>query len=144
MPAKTYTCALCKETVSRRKSLSLEVLGAGDGRACRKHPEVVELVRALEEQRQVEWQRQEEQRSMNETFYKLRVMSAASMCRSLHTVRGLDPETFYARLRLAGYPHNMINDIRDEVDRLGGPLMDEQETLTAVVGAMALRRKGLV
>ncbi|MBT6691352.1 hypothetical protein HOB10_03405 [Candidatus Parcubacteria bacterium] len=80
---------------------------------------------------------------LDQATRSLRVMGAATMLRSLHTLRGVTPESFYTRLRLVGHPEDMIEDIQVEVERQGGPLMSEDETFSAVVGAMELRRRGL-
>ena len=143
MPPKMVTCALCGQEVSKRKSLSLKALGLGEGRACREHPQVQELVQALEEKREIQWQEDETNRAMAETMRKLRVMSCVSLIRVGYSIRGVDPETLYARFRLVGYPPDMIDEIRDEVDRQGGPQMSEDEIFGAVVGAMDLKKRGI-
>jgi len=144
MPPKVYTCVICGQTVTRRKSLSLETLGGGEGRACRDHQQVADLVQTMEELKEAQHQRQEEELMMSEVIRKLRVMSAATTLRILHSTGGLSPETFYARLRMVGYPNDMIKDIHNEVDHQGGPLMNQEELLSAMIGAVDLHRRGVV
>lgn len=59
MGFKTYTCQICGEQVSKKKSLSLKELESRDGRACKHHDKVQELLEAEEKhQEELEYSKQ--------------------------------------------------------------------------------------
>lgn len=77
MPPKTFTCVICNQEVSKRKSLAFS-----DGRACRDHEEVKEMVRMAEEQAKME----KIDRDINE---KMAVIMLTEQIRVFHTVKGM-------------------------------------------------------
>lgn len=134
MSPQTITCALCGLQINKRQSLSLETLGIGQGRACRGHPEIQELIVALQSKQKLRWE-------LDKAQLKMRIMSAASMVRVLHTAIGLPTDRLYMKLEIAGLKPEEIQMVRREVDRLGGPLMGEDEALMATITAMDILRR---
>ncbi len=134
MPPQMITCVFCGTLVSKRQSLSLETLGVGQGRACRGHTQVTELVTALQLQREM-------QRSMDEVQLRLRVMSAVVMIRILHTFQGVPVDLLYHKMTRAGFKPAELRMIRDEVARSGGPLMSADETTVAAFMAIEIIRR---
>ena len=137
MPPKTYKCMICGEEVSKRKSLFMGSLNGGEGRACRKHQEVIDLLKNHQEEMEIK-----------ETIEKagriMRVISGAAFVRMCHTLYGVRPEFIYWRFRGAGYPEDLIQDIKTEVDRQGGSQMTNDEIQEAAVMAVVMREKGMV
>jgi alkylhydroperoxidase family enzyme len=119
-------CRLCAQEVSKRSTLSLDVLGAGGGRACRSHKQVAQLADQLAETLRIKRQWTAAERN-------LRIISAVAGIQVLVTVTGITESVMYARLRMAGYDEGMLAEIRREVDRLGGPALS-----TVELGAMML------
>jgi hypothetical protein len=134
MPVPTVTCVFCKKSVTKRSTLALDVLGAGDGRACRTHEEVAALVAQCAT-------REKLKRDLSEAERKLRIRVAAAGVRVVNTLTGVGEECIYLRLRFAGYDDRMINDIRKEVIARGGPVMTVQEMGASILEGMALYAK---
>lgn len=134
MPIPQVVCALCGKTVSKRSTLSLEALGGGDGRACRDH----EVVRTLAQECAAAARLK---RDLSVIERRLRVMSAAAGIRVMCTATRIDPELLYYRLRSAGYPDTIIEEIKKEIDLLGGPIMSTKELGEAMLIGMMLNEK---
>jgi hypothetical protein len=123
MPIPTVQCALCGKEVTKRSTLSLAALGSDNvGRACRNHEEIALLVQALEEQTKAK-------RELREIDQALRIMSAAAMVRMSCSLYHVSPETLYARFQMAGILPGVIEKVKAEVARLGGPIMTSEEIL---------------
>ena len=137
MPVKTVTCVICNQEVTKRSTLSLKELGAGqEGRACRAHPEVQELQTALEEKRQT-------QEALAKFKRQMQVMNGIQMVRVYHSLRRMPVELIYYRLEQNGYPRDVIEEIKAGVAKEGGPLMSETEIVDAIAMAAVLKQRGL-
>lgn len=134
MPPKMVQCAFCGDSVSKRQSLSLKELGAGDGRACRKHPEVQEMIAALQEKRAMD-------EAMDAANRTMRILSGVSMIRVMHSFQGVPLHFLYQRLRQVGYTEDMIDEVRTEVDRQGGAQMSDGERFTTVISAVEWQKR---
>ncbi|MBT4849683.1 hypothetical protein HON36_02435 [Candidatus Parcubacteria bacterium] len=144
MPPKMYNCTLCGNEVSRRQSLSLKSLGGGDGRACRDHDLVVQL---LEQQRQAsekQFRRAEEERVIRDVSRTMRIMQGTALVRMMHSIHGTSPERIYAQMRFKGWPREDIEEVRQQVADQGGPQMSEDEIQEALFMAVHLTNKGLI
>jgi len=126
MPVPMVQCKLCKEMVNKRSTLSLLVLGAGDGRACRKHEEVAKLVDLLADLER----HKREQRAFDRAA---RILIAAAGVRVSVSFLGISEEELYRQFNLAGYDEGMLTEIRQAVRERGGPIMTPQE-----IGAITL------
>lgn len=136
MPAQMVQCIVCRKVVSKRSTLSLRELGGGDGRACRIHQLVQDLVESQNQRRQEEKVAQEVDRAM-------KIMTGAALVRNLHTFSSVPPDFIYARLRSRGYSSDIIEGIKAEVDRQGGPVMSEDDVGKAAAMAMMFKKKDL-
>lgn len=132
MPVKTCQCALCGKTVSRRSTLSLENIGGGEGRACREHEEVINLLSSKEKQQK--WEKES-----REAIQILQAFSLAAAVRAMHTFQGIPPEVIYFRVKRNGMPVEVIDRAKKLVADQGGPLMTTKEVEEAVIGAAFLR-----
>ena len=126
MSVKTIVCELCGKEVTKRKSLSLKEIGLGDGRACRDHTEVVEAVERMQEA-------QRQRKVSQEAHEIMQVISIASCVRVYSTVRGMDPEYIYYKLKMQGVPKRVIDKAKEEVSKQGGPKMSSDEMLTSMI-----------
>lgn len=102
---KEIICNICGETVTKRKSLAFK-----DGRACREHQEVVDMVKSRI--------REEDMKKIDE---KMSLISAVSMVRVLHTVRGIPVTPLLWQIRdKKGI--EFYRKVVDEIDRLGAKI----------------------
>lgn len=134
MPPKMFSCTLCGKEVSKRQSLSLESLGGGKGRACRDHEIVVQLV----EQKKLET---EEQELLQKVGSALRIMQGTALIRVMHTIHGVPTELLYNRLRMAGWPREDIEKVREQVAEQGGPQMSREEIQDSIFMAVHLHQR---
>lgn len=125
------TCRICKQDVSRRSTLDLAALGAGEGRGCRTHEMVAQLVDACAAAAQ-------EQRAIQTIKLAIDVMVMAAGIRVMATVSGVPAEVFYSRIAAAGHTRAVVDEVRAEVERLGGPIMTPEELGEALLTAMML------
>jgi len=133
VPVATVSCIVCKQEVSKRSTLSLEVLGIGEGRACRSHQMVADAVQAYTDTIFL-------RRQLSAVQHRMRVMSAAAGIRILTTL-GQPTELLYMRLRGRGFTDALIEEIRAEVQAQGGPTMTLAELGEAALTAMVLQEK---
>lgn len=126
MPIQMVECAFCHKTVTKRSTLSLEQLGAGKGRACRNHEEIVQLVQALTDITELK-------RKLHECDRNMLVIYAAAAVRVMFTLCKVQPDVSYTRMRFAGVSTGDIQAIQNEVAIQGGPLMSPVEIATAIV-----------
>ena len=106
-------------------------LGAGDGRACREHDFVANLV----EEHQADMQAQ---RDLDKAAQVLRVMMGAATVRVMYSIHGVDPALIYARMLLVGHPPSFIAEVKQGVERLGGPLMSDADISDTVMSAVSI------
>lgn len=109
MPPKMVTCCICKHEVSKRKSLAW-----GEGRACREHKEVQDMVRekAME---------QEQHTIMAEMNDAMRYMMAVSFVRVYHTMLGIPVSILMMRV-----PKDIKAKVRKEVEKRGAIVSDDE------------------
>lgn len=134
MPVKMVICTICQDEVTKRSTLSLKELGFGEGRACRKHEKVKQLVEALHENQQQaeDWQQLD---------WNMRIMFGAAFVRTTHTFIGMPLWIIYGRFEELGYPGDLIEAIKIRVAEEGGPKMSEEEILnTAAMTAVMIQR----
>jgi len=124
MSSKTFTCVICGEEVSKRKSLSFK-----DGRACRHHEELQKALKEAEEEKL--WKKAEE---------NMRVISMAACVRSLHTLRGYPVELCYMRVR-EQMGKDMADKVRAAVEEQGGPKISQKEMQESIAawGSLMVR-----
>lgn len=137
---KKVICVICGCEVSKRSTLSLVPVGQ-DGRACRSHEEVRQMVNSIEEMRQKKKKDSEVQAKMEKVTNNLRVIQGAATVRALHTVHGVPAEVLYARMRLRGWPGELVAEIKKEVARQGGPKMSQEEVLTSMMAYGELQKR---
>lgn len=107
-------CQICCKKVTKRKSLSLEVLGGGTGRACRTHLEVQALVaEARESGRQ---QRFDE---------RLQILTLAAQVRFAVRLLGMAPIDCYRQMEEHKIPFTLIEGTKREV-RMRSELTPEE------------------
>jgi len=119
-----FKCEICGGQVSRRKSFSLKELGGGNGRACRHHPEVVELIKKLGEETL--------KRDVAGFIRNFQVQALVAGIRVLYTLYGIWPETIFSYMRHRRVEPQMIQATRDELVRAGSWRMNTEEILSAV------------
>lgn len=134
MPAKMVNCVLCNELVSKRSTLSLKELGYGEGRACRTHKVVSDLV----ESKRVE---EKETRQIERAERKIRIISHAAFVRAMHTIQGWPEEYIYGLIRAKGFSKDHIKQVREMVASLGGPLMRQEEVLASILARSTMMEK---
>jgi len=120
MPQKTFTCVVCNNEVSKRKSLAFS-----DGRACRDHEEVQEMVRQVEEQAEME----KIDRNINE---KMAVIMLTEQIRVFHTMKGIPVWFLLERaermIRNSGWDLKVLDQIKEELKERGEKIsMDEMQ-----------------
>ncbi|NQT50143.1 hypothetical protein HQ571_05600 [Candidatus Kuenenbacteria bacterium] len=71
----------------------------------------------------------------------MRTISGAAMVRSLHTIHNISVDLVYARMRLRGWPAELIEDIKREVAKRGGPKMSDNEVLTSLMAHGELQKR---
>lgn len=138
MGYKVFTCVICNKQVSRRKSFDLQGLNGKEGRACRDHPEVIEMVRKKLDEAEM-LKRIEEEMKKGERI--LRVIAASAYIRVTHTVHGVDPDIIYSNFRRSGMPDDMIEEVKAQVENSGGPLMSIDELLNSMAAFMSALKK---
>lgn len=134
MGVPMITCALCGKSVTKRSTLSLEVLGAKNGgRACRSHDEVAQLVEALQKMQEEGWLLKKAER-------QIQLLATAAAVRVLHSMFGESLETIYLRFEMI-HGKAFVDDVRADVDRLGGPVMSYCDILSSVFVASDIARR---
>ena len=136
MPPKMFTCALCGHEVSKRKSLAFS-----DGRACRDHEEVQEMIRRAEEQAKIEKIDKEKiDKEMNEN---LMVFMYSEQIRVLHTINGLPLSFLYDRIRQFMERSNIdlkvLDLIKEEVEERGAKI-SVKEIQESMMSWMVMQR----
>ena len=125
MSCDLFCCKVCKAQVSRRNSFSLKKFTGEDGRVCRKHRMVIELLQEkLDEnrlRRQVMW---------FATRYQLAALIAG--IRLLYTLYGVPAEEVFNFMRHRRMDFNKIQEAKDALFRAGSPLMTAEEAYSAV------------
>lgn len=111
MPPKTITCCICGKEISKRKSLQFR-----DGRACRDHQEVIEVV----EKNKKELEDIETIRKVNET---MQVLALTCQVRLLIHCGG--PAAFLLQRVESVFGSSVATKVRHEVKQRG-PLTDEE------------------
>jgi hypothetical protein len=134
MAVKMVECVLCGETVTKRNTLSMREIGGDRGRACRSHPQVQELQKTAESERQ-------SRKSLEDVSRRIRVMMGIAAVRMMHSIRGMPVEFVYSNL---GQTHSKyeMTEIRAGVEEQGGPLMTPDEVTTSVLSALEMRKRG--
>ena len=118
MPPKTFTCVVCSNEVSKRKSLAF-----GKGRACRDHEEVQAAIKQAEEQAEAE----KLAKNADEAWT---VITMAEKVRVLHSVRGVPLSVLYGDIRQlikrAGADDCILDKIKAHVDERGAVISAEE------------------
>jgi len=130
MPPKTFTCKICGKEVSKRKSWAYE-----GGRACREHEEV-QAAKELERQAQEKKISDEE---TNKAVEEMQVVSMTAAIRTAHTLHGIPVQVMLTRFQLSGTSAKVLKRIREELDKLGAKMSDE-EVGTAMVDAVVTNK----
>jgi len=137
MSVPMVTCEICHQEVTKRSTLSLESLDLGGviglGRACRSHEQVTQALAAKIEQEKLRG-------LITLASAGLRIMSGAASVRVLHTFFKWPEELIYFRLS-ARMAKKEVEQIREEVKKMGGPLMSSQEMINSVNVAASLMDK---
>lgn len=146
MPIKVTVCVFCNREVTKKSTLDLGVLDKTKrGRACRAHPEVQELLaraKLLSEADEIRQKKVEEERAAWQKAERaMKVLEGSALARVLHTVHGMPVDTIYARLRFIGYSADVIEEVKAEVERRGGPKMTSEEIQTSALSYLELQRR---
>ena len=125
MAIKTVVCEICRESVHKRQTLSLRVLGDRRvGRACKVHEEVVALVHQnssrasafIEHRRERERQEEEDARFVH-------IEDGVTLVRAILSMKPGNPEVPYLALDSVGYTSKDVECVRERVEqRVGNPL----------------------
>lgn len=105
-------CVICGKEVSKRKTLALAALDGRDGRACRDHPEVMEIIRKKIDETEL-------RRQLNEAAEKSLVAKMVELVKVYHMIFGDGPELFYFDLRRHGISEDVIQAIKAEINKSG-------------------------
>ncbi len=130
---KTIACELCGASQSKRKTLSLDELGIGKGRACRTHDEVNAAIEKLRDARvnnlRIETEN-DAMRSVQDTMLFLAWVTGIRMYNAIH---GMPLVILFDRARRALSPA-LYQRVIDEVVAQGQVTPDElsDSLLTAV------------
>jgi len=124
MPIKTVECVICKEEVTKRKTLVYK-----DGRACREHQEVQDAVleQKLKEEQDIMWAKADQ---------AMRRISAVSFIRCYHTFRGVPVMLLMSRVR-----KDDREWVADKIEEMGGPIMSGEETINAAFMASHIAKR---
>jgi len=111
MPVKEVTCIVCGNVVSKRKSLAF-----GEGRACREHEEVVQMI---------EGKAQEEldKKLMASADEMMRVITLTSFVRVTHSLHGVPLVVLLAKVRQT-YGKDVEKKVMDSIEEQGGATID--------------------
>jgi len=144
MPPKTVQCVMCEEAVSKRSTLSLKELNCGDGRACRKHEEVIKLVEAFNDRLRLERELKKEMKTKGKALdRKMRIFNIVNAIQVLHTFFGIIPEQTYLRLRSNGYPLDVVLEAKQEIEKKGS-IMSGEERLKCLATASLIHQGELL
>lgn len=132
MSVKTVVCEICGIETTKRKTLSLDALGAGRGRACRTHEEIAIALEWLEEHHK-------EMRMLEEVNEKLTVMGFVSSIRILNAFHGMSFESLFWNMESKRVPRHIIDKVKAEVMKQGP--MSKQEMGETIVDAVWMMRK---
>ena len=126
MPPKQVQCIVCGEMINKRQTLAYE-----NGRACRKHEEVIEAIEEMREKIKMEKQGIEAEN-------KLAIISLVSMIRAFHTIRGIPMIVLYEHVKRT-HP-DLLSDIKAEIAKRGEK-MSQDEVTTSLLTYGALIKK---
>ena len=140
MPAKTVTCIICNQEVTKRSTLSAKPLTNKDNRVCRSHEMADEILGTMEEGKAEIAREKRIERGVR----NLQVISSSAFIRMMHSMYEVPVERLYARLMLAGYDRAFIDEVKEEVVKQGGPLMSDREQTDAVMTAVAMQKHGIL
>lgn len=132
MAAKVVTCVICSEPVSRRQSLSLQPLTGEQGRACRHHEELKQLMR----KRASEEELMDALKRAEDAVLKI---AAVHLVRLMSFLHDMPHSVCYHRFKWGGMDPGLIDAIKTEVDELGPLSMEELESSFGYM--MALRER---
>ncbi len=135
MPVPMTTCEICGNLVTKRSTLALGALCGREGRACRAHTEIVELLEGLKKEREFK-------RILTEAQRMIRVRMMAVAIRQLHSFLGVPVAAILWRFRMAGVQEGLIMEAMKTVNADGGAKMSEEEMLKVVSGAAVLLQRG--
>jgi len=108
--------------VSKRSTVALEPLGAGQGRACRAHPMVQEL---QEKSRQTSAQEKLEKAAQA----RIHILMLTAHVRAMHTMRGTSLSALYAQIeQLPLFSPEILRAVQDEVAETGAVMSGEEIT----------------
>ncbi len=144
MGYKLFQCLICGKEVSRRKSVSLSELDGREGRACKHHPEVMEMIQKKADETEALIRLEADIKARLEAAAKegeriLRVIAASAYIRMTHTIYGTNPEVIYSNFRRNGMPEEMIEEVKIQVEKSGGPLMSHEELLSSIIAYSSVR-----
>lgn len=105
-------CVICGNEVSKRSTLALAPLDGREGRACRNHPELMDIIRKKIDEAEL-------CRQLNEAVEKSFVAKAVELIKVYHMVYGGTPELIYFDLRRHGIFEHVIQAIKAEIEKSG-------------------------
>lgn len=147
MPIKTVKCVLCGDTVPKRGTLSLRALGdKKTGRACKGHPEVVELAGKKSMRERARYERKQTERDILQAADMLiRITNGVMMVRVMGFICGTGPlELHYQALLNSGFSVDEVERVRAQVHEKGCEPLSGREQLFAQQIAAAMDRKEAV
>lgn len=128
MPAPQVYCYICKQTVTKRSTLSF----GEAGRACRSHPEVQAFVAA-------EKVKAEDVKKWAKAERNFQIMMLVPAIRIMSAMHGLPVEIAFWNLRQNGYPDDLLAEVRAQVDELGP--MSAEELGRAMFNAILIQQR---
>jgi len=133
MPPKMFTCAICGQEVSKRKSLDLHELNGQEGRACRDHEEVQNLV-------ELKAAREKEQRKLTAANEAIFIMFAVAEIRVRNTLFGMPPEIFYFQFRKNKVPKHVIAKVQAKIEEMGAKMSPGEMAVSLATG-LSMRKR---
>ena len=134
MPVKTFKCVLCGDEISRRKSLLIKIEGV-EGRACRKHQEVINMIN--EQKKEFENQKEETMLSKANSFMK--VITMTSFIRVAHTLHKIPLFILLAKARLKCNKEEN-KKVEEELNNRGA-IMSQDEMVTSLMSWCDLKKR---
>jgi len=128
-----FICAICGQEVSRRKSLDLQELNGQEGRACRDHEEVQQLL-------ELKAAREKEQRELTAANEAMFIMFAVAEIRVKNTLFGIPPEIHYFRFRQNKVPKHVIAKVQAKIEEMGAK-MSPVEMAASLATGLSLRKR---
>lgn len=81
------------------------------------------------------------QKTMEQIDRNLQVISMTSFIRVAYSIKGVEPNSIYFQWKQNGVAQDLIEEVKREVDKRGGPQMSEEEIMTSLITATTFFHK---